>query len=336
MSDLISVIVPIYNAEKTLDRCLQSIITQTYHNLEIILVNDGSVDASLDICNTFAENDARITVITSINQGVSKARNLGMDTATGSYYGFIDSDDWVEPHFFETLHTGMKLNDNTCLSVIGISTDGWKQYLAGLCGNQKHCSLSFEKALDEITKEEGLRGYLCNKLFQRTNYRLIESISVCEDLEYTVRYLHQYSSLGSSYVTVCNACSYHYSRDIISPTHQYNRYGFVRFQTAFLAYESMLRTIPEEFGYLHTRIKLAILKLSYRLLIDWYSIPTKEKNNNTYTEQKISVIQDYFKQYYYHAKTEKDLVWRCKFMLMRRFPILFKKLLVLKRKTSSV
>ena len=94
----VSVIVPIYNAEKYLNKCLESIIGQTYKNLEIILVDDGSSDNSPIICDAWAQIDSRIRVIHKKNGGVSSARNAGIDLAQGDYIGFVDADDWIEPN----------------------------------------------------------------------------------------------------------------------------------------------------------------------------------------------------------------------------------------------
>lgn len=99
MSKKISIIVPVYNAEKTLDRCVDSLIRQTYSNIEIILVDDGSKDNSLELCNQYAKKDGRIKVISKANGGVSSARNAGLDNATGEFIMFCDSDDWAEPEW---------------------------------------------------------------------------------------------------------------------------------------------------------------------------------------------------------------------------------------------
>ncbi|WP_394121299.1 glycosyltransferase family 2 protein [Planococcus donghaensis] len=95
MPSLISIIVPVYQSEKTLDRCLESIIRQTYSNIEVILVNDGSNDTSGEICDIYALKDTRIKVIHKNNMGVSSARNTGLKEAKGSYIQFVDSDDWL-------------------------------------------------------------------------------------------------------------------------------------------------------------------------------------------------------------------------------------------------
>ena len=97
MGELISVIIPIYNVEAYLDECIASVIAQTYSNLEIILVDDGSPDNCPQMCDEWAAKDSRIRVIHKENGGLSDARNAGIDIATGEYIAFVDSDDWIEP-----------------------------------------------------------------------------------------------------------------------------------------------------------------------------------------------------------------------------------------------
>lgn len=102
--DLISVIVPVYNVEKYLDRCMASILEQTYTRLEIILVDDGSTDACGAMCDAYARKDSRVRVVHKINGGLSDARNAGLAIATGDYVGYVDSDDWIEPDLYERMH----------------------------------------------------------------------------------------------------------------------------------------------------------------------------------------------------------------------------------------
>lgn len=106
--DLISVIVPVYNVEKYLRKCVDSICAQTYKNLEIILVDDGSLDQSGEICEEFKKNDNRIKVIHKKNGGLGLTRNSGMERMTGQYVTFIDSDDWIGPDHIENLYQAIK------------------------------------------------------------------------------------------------------------------------------------------------------------------------------------------------------------------------------------
>ena len=100
---MISVIVPIYKVEEFLDECIQSIVDQTYQNLQIILVDDGSPDHCGEMCEDWAKKDKRIEVIHKKNGGLSDARNAGLAVATGDFVAFVDSDDWIEPQMYETM-----------------------------------------------------------------------------------------------------------------------------------------------------------------------------------------------------------------------------------------
>ena len=108
---LISIIVPIFQTEKYLEKCILSIIFQSYHNLEIILIDDGSTDTSPDICDKYVAMDPRVKVIHQKNTGLSQARNVGLRQASGDYIGFVDSDDWIEPNMYEVLMSALKITD---------------------------------------------------------------------------------------------------------------------------------------------------------------------------------------------------------------------------------
>ena len=110
-NELISIIIPVYSAEKYLRQCLDSIINQTYTNFEVLLVNDGSTDSSGMICQEYVENDSRFRYFEKENGGASSARNLGLERSGGAYITFIDSDDWVEPNYLDVLYTALKEND---------------------------------------------------------------------------------------------------------------------------------------------------------------------------------------------------------------------------------
>ena len=120
----VSIIVPVYNAEKYLERCVDSLKNQTLENIEIILVDDSSKDSSLMICENYAKEDNRIKVIHKINEGAGKARNAALEIATGEYIGFVDSDDYIEKDMFETLvKTAEKYSSDLILSGV-IYKDG--------------------------------------------------------------------------------------------------------------------------------------------------------------------------------------------------------------------
>lgn len=114
MGEKISIIVPVYKVEAYLPKCIESIIHQTYHDLEIILVDDGSPDKCGEICDQYAQKDERIHVIHKENGGVARARNDGIEYASGDYISFIDSDDWIAENAYEILHQGLKQHDADC------------------------------------------------------------------------------------------------------------------------------------------------------------------------------------------------------------------------------
>ncbi|MES2266928.1 MAG: glycosyltransferase [Bacteroidota bacterium] len=117
--NMLSIIVPVYNKEKYIDECIQSLLAQIYTEFELILVNDGSTDGSLLKCVEYAKKDSRIRLIDQQNQGVSAARNKGLEAATGSYIGFIDSDDTIAPDMYEALIKNA-LEQNADISVCGM------------------------------------------------------------------------------------------------------------------------------------------------------------------------------------------------------------------------
>ena len=162
---LISVIVPIYNVEKYLPRCVESIINQEYKNLEIILVNDGSPDSCPQICDEYAKKDNRIKVIHKENGGLSDARNAGMEIATGEYISFIDSDDWVEADFISELYKGIKSGADIAECATRLVDDN-DQTLS--VRGSKEGKISAKDALIKLILEEGVYQTVWNKLYKRS------------------------------------------------------------------------------------------------------------------------------------------------------------------------
>lgn len=162
MQDLISIVVPIYNMEKYLVKCLDSIVGQTYENLEIILVNDGSKDSSLTICREYAQRDKRIVVLDKENGGQGSARNTGMDVATGEWIGFIDSDDWIVPDMYEVL-LGHCLRHNADIGVCDVFTE------TPVEKNEVIKVMDYSEFYPELIYDS-ISSHPCNKLFRRSLY----------------------------------------------------------------------------------------------------------------------------------------------------------------------
>lgn len=117
MNPLISIIVPIYNAEKYIETCIKSILEQTHKEIQLILVNDGSTDESLSICHEYAKTDKRIIIINKENGGVSSARNAGIKSASGEYIGFVDSDDFVDQEMYAKLLKKLQTDNSECVAL---------------------------------------------------------------------------------------------------------------------------------------------------------------------------------------------------------------------------
>lgn len=181
MNEIISIIVPIYNVEPYLNRCIHSLINQTYKNLEIILINDGSTDQSGDICNKAAQKDSRIKVIHGENNGVSSARNIGLEIATGKYIGFVDSDDWIELNMYELLYKNIiRNNSDMVICDAFIESKATKVHSV----MKDDCIFNKNEMFKTIPYNEGF-NWLCNKLFKRelfNNVRLNEKIYIGEDI----------------------------------------------------------------------------------------------------------------------------------------------------------
>lgn len=170
---LISVIVPVYNAEKYLVRCVDSILNQTYRNLEVILVDDGATDSSGSICDEYVARDARVRVVHKGNGGLSSARNAGIDIASGAYLEFVDSDDWLEPDAVESM-----LQEALTHQVELVLGGRWDVSAAtgekkkGLCPQSREI-ISGEEMVRRIFRWENCDSSACDKLFHKRLFREI-------------------------------------------------------------------------------------------------------------------------------------------------------------------
>lgn len=182
--ELISIIVPVYNTENYLTKCLDSIINQTYKNLEIILIDDGSTDNSGKICDKYAKRDKRIVVIHKTNGGVSSARNLGLKIANGSYIGFVDADDWIADDMYEILYVNLK-KFNADISVCKFKNIYTRNNIIYNNGdNAKTILLNAVKSMEFLLNSK--ENYMCclwNKLYKKELLsEFDEKLSIAEDL----------------------------------------------------------------------------------------------------------------------------------------------------------
>lgn len=161
----ISVIVPVYKVEAYLDKCISSIANQTYRNLEIILVDDGSPDNCPAMCDTWAEKDSRIRVIHKTNGGLSDARNAGMAIATGELMTFVDSDDWIAPDMCEHLYQRLA-EDNSDIATCGVQMVWEDKTPSRTLTRESCCVLNQEEAMRAIIEESWLKQPVWYKLYK--------------------------------------------------------------------------------------------------------------------------------------------------------------------------
>lgn len=206
----ISIIVPVYNAEKYLHRCIDSILAQTFYNFELLLINDGSRDNSGIICDEYANEDSRVRVFHSENLGVSAARNIGLKNAYGEWIAFIDSDDWISLTMYEKLYMCAKSS-----SADIIYCDYYQDF-----GNREVYEMVDDLNISklELFKSLLVKGWpvIWNKIyrseiFKKNNILFLEGCNFCEDLLFTVESF--YYSKNNVYI---NEALYHYNRTNIN------------------------------------------------------------------------------------------------------------------------
>lgn len=197
---IISIIVPVYNVEKYLPKCIESIIGQTFKDIEIILIDDGSIDSSGYICDEYSKKDSRIKVIHKENGGLSDARNAGLNVCSGKYIGFVDSDDYIENDMYEMLYNFLKIHD---LDVAMCET----YYIEINC--KRKCKYFAPKVLErknEIIEEifankcGGSAIGVCNKLYKR---KILEDIrfdknKFYEDVFFSLKWIEKTRRFGRS------------------------------------------------------------------------------------------------------------------------------------------
>lgn len=184
MNEKISIIIPVYNVEKYLKRCLDSVINQTYKDLEIILIDDGSTDLSSEICDNYAKADNRIKVFHSENKGVSAARNKGLELASGQWIGFIDPDDWINEDMYETLYTSAKKYK---VNIAVCAYKSCKDYISGATRFSKNdfLLLNAETSMKFMLVDDTYCGAIWNKLYKKdllTNKKFKEGMIIGEDV----------------------------------------------------------------------------------------------------------------------------------------------------------
>ena len=229
MDNLISVIVPVYNVEKYLDECIESIINQTYKNLEIILIDDGSTDKSPVICDSWAEKDGRIKAVHKTNGGVSSARNMGLELVTGDYVGFIDSDDFIENDFYELLMNNLNTyNADVSRCIYRYAYDDGHTKASDELNESIVLFENNSDVLNDLHNSGHKSVVLWNKLYKASltkDVRFDESLKVGEDVVFN------YFAFKNANRMVCQDIPKYNYRMRESSSRYYDEYNYNAFQS---------------------------------------------------------------------------------------------------------
>ena len=284
---LVSVIVPVYKVEKYLDKCVESIVEQTYKNLEIILVDDGSPDNCPSMCDDWAARDSRIKVMHKANGGLSSARNAGLGIFGGEFVMFVDSDDWIERDAVQSL---ISLSGDVDIIMCGFSIEnesGEVSYENSGKKEIKGSDILGEFVLDNIRPE------VCAKLYRSSLFsgeRFDESIRYAEDLDMNYRLMKKAEGFIST-----DEGFYHYIRrsgSITDTDMTAGRASLYEITEKIIEDNSGNRNLVEKSIYRHTRILFATLS---RLLSKDERVSGGEKISSVYSEKIFGEIKKYKK-----------------------------------------
>lgn len=304
----ISIIVPIYNTKDFLAKCIKSLMAQTYKNIEIILVNDGSTDDSLSICKKFAELDDRIIVINKSNGGVSSARNKGIEIATGDFLGFVDSDDYISPLMYEKLiHAIKEFNaDIAECGYINVSSDYNKI-------NTKLLNKSFVKGKDQCRKKylskSNTTNFNCNKLYRRSILDGVryEKLHFSEDYVFNAKVFsncNKYASIDQSLYYYVN-----HKESVTSEKFSIKKLDIVK--AGKIVFEFYDRVDPELQRYASFYIINNIKKL-YREMYQFYD-----------DDDKLNIEKKLLKDFYYYFSLIKKEIFRISYKKINFFSLWF-------------
>ena len=255
---LISIIVPIYKIDRFIGVCIESILNQTYRNLEIILVDDGSPDRCPEICDLYARKDSRIKVIHKQNGGLVSARKAGILAAQGEYIGYVDGDDWISPGFYESLYTSIE-DCNADVAIAGFSRDLFdkRDTILNSIPSGVYVGLSIESLKKQMISvgpffTHGITTYLWNKLFRReviVQHQLAcdESITIGEDAAVTYPTL-----MDCTKIVITDNCDYHYRQREDSMLKQSSNYQeeYMRLLSLYNFMKQELASYPERYNLL--------------------------------------------------------------------------------------
>lgn len=286
MIKLITVIIPVYNVEEYIRQCIDSVIGQTYTELEVILVDDGSTDSSGIICDEYVRKDTRIKVIHKENGGLSSARNVALDIATGEYIAFVDSDDYLALDTFEKCYAKLlQTNADVCM-FSHYTTDGKEQIPQKLPFKKEFYNrvevqeLVFPKFFGATQDDDALEGFVCRQVFKRTiigdtRFRS-EREYFAEDVAFDIEVYNNVSS-----ICIINEPLYFYRYVATSLSNKYREDLFEKFNKLLVFMNEM-----GEGGDIYNRI----LDRAFKMAI--FACLNVKKGENLSRQEQVSLIKE--------------------------------------------
>lgn len=289
---LISVIVPVYKVEKYIEKCVKSIRQQSYQNLEIILVDDGSPDRCPRICDEFAQQDNRIVVIHKTNGGLSDARNAGIEIAQGDYLSFVDSDDYIHCQFIEVMYNNIKENDAqiSICDLLQVNEDQIEEALLSTRNLSNNYRLySSQEMVREIIIDDTIQSYVCNKLYK---CELFNQIRFPVGKIFEDRFVMYKLVVLAKKIIVSNFIGYYYLQresSICGCEYCHNKMDFLEAQ------KNMLDFCLEKYPQYKDDAEMAMAKAAFLVLTQYLRTDGKVKEDEEYL---LFIIKKYLRYYF--------------------------------------
>lgn len=330
MDKKITVIIPIYNSQKCLRRCIESIINQSYSNLEIILVDDGSTDSSLEICQDYAKEDKRIKVIHKENNGAASARNTGIEHAIGEYITFVDSDDYIDLNMYEKI---MEINKQYDCDVVMCDCYKEDSHIRNIFTHHIRKGYYDKNTLykeyfptllitNTVDYPPTISNYTClfkRKIIMNHKIRYKEGMRFSEDWLFGSQVMYY----ANSFYYMKGQCFYHYLMNENSVTHTYYEDKWTLMKQLYFAIDEFFNNV-DDYDF-HRQIDLSLLFIVYHCIgnVKNSSSSKKEKTQNILKILNDKKVKEMFKRLNINSL---DITWKLKiytFIYKRRIKWLF-------------
>ena len=304
---IVSIIIPVYNVEEYLNRCLDSVIEQTYKNIEIILVDDGSTDASGTICDEYAQKDKRIICKHIANRGVSNARNLGIDIANGIYITFVDSDDYLEVDMIEKMMNVMGNQDLIVCGICQIELNGSKKLIYGTGRQYDYTKQEIVEGFFDVPTIKDFMYGPFNKIYVKSligDLRFSTDLRMGEDFLFVFEYITRCDK-----IRICDWGLYNYVK-------RENSAMTAAFSEKRLDYIKAVERIEKICAVNYEYVKDKVLVWGY---IHRMNTCIQMDKNNTVKKQHINCYNAMKKYLYEHKDIKQHIPFkvRCKYFIKR-------------------